>query len=38
MMYDERNMYLKRVPVLLYHHVSPHGFNTVSPRLFEKHI
>jgi peptidoglycan/xylan/chitin deacetylase (PgdA/CDA1 family) len=31
-------MYLKRVPVLLYHHVNPHGFNTVSPRLFEKHI
>jgi len=38
MMRDDKYIYLKRVPVLLYHHVSPHGFNTVSPGLFEKHI
>jgi len=37
-MHDERHTFLKKVPVLLYHYVSPHGFNTVSPRLFEKHI
>lgn len=29
---------LKRVPVLLYHHIQPGGFNTVKPQLFERHI
>ncbi|MDD5582902.1 MAG: polysaccharide deacetylase family protein [Candidatus Marinimicrobia bacterium] len=31
-------MMLKKVPVLLYHHVNPQGFNTVKPTLFETHI
>jgi peptidoglycan/xylan/chitin deacetylase (PgdA/CDA1 family) len=34
----DRQITLKQVPVLLYHHVSPHGFNTVTPRLFERHL
>ncbi len=37
-MITDRQTILKKVPVLLYHHVSPYGFNTVNPHLFEKHI
>jgi len=29
---------LRKVPVLLYHHIQPGGFNTVNPILFERHI
>ncbi len=34
----DRQILLKKVPVLLYHHVSPHGFNTVPPRRFKTHL
>lgn len=34
----DRNSLLKKVPVLLYHHIQPGGCNTVSPELFEKHM
>jgi len=34
----DRIILLKKVPVLLYHHIQPGGFNTVKPSLFEKHI